>query len=165
MLRLFRRRRRRKSPPSFEPMNLSTSNKTSVFFFSFPSFLYNRSPIYMCVWVNTGTLYSLTIPAEKKNCCTPAMFFFFLLFPFRRIRLIFIAFYFICSGLPPPPPNCSTPRAISCVHCGKKKYVGRAAMGTVFIFKPCPASNIYYASKAHKCKNNLSFFSPLWQLQ
>lgn len=31
-------------------------------------------------------------------------------------------------------------------------------MGLCFIFKPCPVSNIYYASKAHKYKNNLSFF-------
>lgn len=31
----------------------------------------------MCVWVNTGTLYSLTIPAEKKKLLHTGNVFFF----------------------------------------------------------------------------------------
>jgi hypothetical protein len=116
----------------------------------------------MCVWVNTGTLYSLTIPAEKKNCCTPAMFFFSSSLSFSEDST---DFYCVLLHLFRPSAAAAkllyTARHFLCA-LRKKKYVGRAAMGTVFIFKPCPVSNIYYASKAHKCKNNLSFFFRLY---
>ncbi len=153
MLRLFRRRRRRKSPPSFEPMNLSASNKTSVFFFSLVPL---TVALYMCVWVNTGTLYSLTIPAEKKLLHTGNVFFFFS-FLFGGFDWFLLRF---TSSVPAFRRRRQTAlhRAPFLVCTAKKKYIGRAAMGTVFIFKPCPVSNIYYASKAQKCKNNLSFF-------
>lgn len=84
--------------------------------------------------------YIVWNPCRKKKIVAHRQCFFFFLFFFWRFRLIFIAFYFICSGLPPPP--LSPPFLVLLVQKKKIRDYGSV------LFKPCPVSNIYYASKA-----------------